>query len=45
MKYSETPGTIRLPPPLLGEHTAQILQQVLGYGPEQIEALREQAVV
>jgi crotonobetainyl-CoA:carnitine CoA-transferase CaiB-like acyl-CoA transferase len=31
---------IRLPPPLLGEHTAQVLTEVLGYGPERIAALR-----
>jgi crotonobetainyl-CoA:carnitine CoA-transferase CaiB-like acyl-CoA transferase len=33
VKLSDTPVTYRLPPPLLGEHTAQILQS-LGYSSE-----------
>jgi len=40
IKYAETPGAIRLPPPLLGEHTDQILTEVLGYNPENIAELR-----
>ncbi|MFH2000247.1 MAG: CoA transferase, partial [Planctomycetota bacterium] len=31
IKYSETPATIRLPPPLVGEHTDEILSSILGY--------------
>jgi crotonobetainyl-CoA:carnitine CoA-transferase CaiB-like acyl-CoA transferase len=31
---------IRLPPPVLGQHTAGVLGEVLGYGPEQLAALR-----
>jgi formyl-CoA transferase len=45
IKYSETPGTVRLPPPLLGEHTEELLAEVLEYTPEQIEELRRQGVV
>jgi formyl-CoA transferase len=30
-----------MPPPLLGEHTEEVLSQVLGYAPEQIASLRE----
>jgi crotonobetainyl-CoA:carnitine CoA-transferase CaiB-like acyl-CoA transferase len=33
VKFSDTPASYRLPPPLLGEHTAQILQS-LGYSSE-----------
>ena len=45
IKYSETPGTIRLHPPLLGEHTDEILSEVLQYSPGQVEALRAQGAV
>ena len=45
IKYSETPGWIRLPPPLLGEHGDEVLTNILGYGSEQIEALRRQGVM
>jgi formyl-CoA transferase len=40
IKYSETPGRVRRPPPLLGEHTEQVLAEVLGYTPQKVEALR-----
>jgi crotonobetainyl-CoA:carnitine CoA-transferase CaiB-like acyl-CoA transferase len=45
LKYSATPGVVRLPPPLLGEHTEQVLADVLGFGPEQIEQLVQQGAV
>ena len=45
IKYSATPGTIRRAPPLLGEHTDELLAEVLGYSPERIEALRRQGVL
>ena len=38
--FSETPGEIRLPPPLLGEHTDEVLREVLGYDRERLEHLR-----
>ena len=45
IKYSETPGGIRLHPPLLGEHTREVLTQVLRYPPDKIEALQRQGVI
>ncbi|MEW6742211.1 MAG: CoA transferase [Planctomycetota bacterium] len=45
IKYSATPGQIRLPPPLLGQHTAEILTSVLGYPAERVAALRREEVV
>jgi CoA:oxalate CoA-transferase len=38
---SETPGSVRTPAPLLGQHTEQILSEVLGYAPERVRALIE----
>jgi crotonobetainyl-CoA:carnitine CoA-transferase CaiB-like acyl-CoA transferase len=43
-KLSATPATIRLAPPLLGEHTADVLAE-LGYGPAQVADLRGRGVV
>jgi CoA:oxalate CoA-transferase len=40
IKMSETPGGIRTPAPLLGEHTHAVLADWLGYDGAQIEALR-----
>ena len=45
IKYSETPGTIRLHPPLLGEHTDEILSEILQYTQGDVEALRAQGAV
>jgi crotonobetainyl-CoA:carnitine CoA-transferase CaiB-like acyl-CoA transferase len=41
---SDTPPAYRLPPPLMGQHTEQILLD-LGYGSAEVEQLRTQAVV
>jgi len=45
VKYSETPGSVRLPPPLLGQHTEEILSDLLGYSKEEIGALRQEGIV
>ncbi|MDP7421550.1 MAG: CoA transferase [bacterium] len=45
IKLSETPGSLRYPPPLLGEHSGQILEDWLGYGESQIEELKEKKVI
>jgi formyl-CoA transferase len=45
IKYTETPGAIRRPPPLLGEHTDDVLSGVLGYSEERIDSLRRKGAI
>lgn len=45
MKLSDTPLTIRRPPPMLGEHTAEILADWLSLSPKDVTALEEDGVV
>ncbi len=44
-KFSKTPAAIRTPPPLLGEHSAEILTGLLGYDHASVDRLREQGVI
>jgi crotonobetainyl-CoA:carnitine CoA-transferase CaiB-like acyl-CoA transferase len=39
--FSETPGALRLPPPELGQHTEEVLLDVLGYDWNKIAELQE----
>ncbi len=45
IRLSETPVEYRNAPPLLGEHTRQVLEQVLGLKAATVEALRRSGVV
>jgi succinate---hydroxymethylglutarate CoA-transferase len=44
-RFSDTPVDDTRPPPALGEHTAQVLTEIAGYAPAEIEALREKKIV
>ncbi|TCM15031.1 crotonobetainyl-CoA:carnitine CoA-transferase CaiB-like acyl-CoA transferase [Novosphingobium sp. PhB165] len=43
-KMSESPATIRMAPPMLGEHTAEVLAEI-GIGEEQLAKLREAGAI
>ena len=45
MRFSDTPVRYELPPPLLSQHTAEVLQELLGLSAEQVRALQAQRVV
>ena len=44
IKFSATPGSIDAPPPVLGEHSTEILGE-LGYSTEEIGELEERGVI
>ncbi|MER3455945.1 MAG: formyl-CoA transferase [candidate division GAL15 bacterium] len=44
VKFSQTPGSVRMPPPLLGQHTRAVLRE-LGYTEEEAETLHRQGAV
>ena len=45
IKLSETPGSVRTPPPTLGQHTEEVLESVLGMDEAQRNTLRQEGVV
>ncbi len=44
VKLSETPGAIRLAPPLLGQHTDEVLREI-GISDDELRRLREHGVI
>ena len=44
-RFSDTPATIRRPPPTLGQHTEQVLKEELGLSDERIAELRAAKIV
>jgi len=45
VKFSATPASVRLPPPLLGEHNEDVLSSWLGMKPEAIDQLKKKSVI
>ena len=45
VKMNDTPGSVRTPPPTLGQHTEQVLTQDLGYEHSAIEQLRKDGAI
>jgi len=44
-KFSQTPAQAHRPPPLLGEHTDEVLVGLLGYSAEEVALLHQQGAV
>jgi formyl-CoA transferase len=45
LNFSRTPVAIIRHPPILGEHTREVLVDLLGYEPEAIDQLRAQEII
>ena len=45
IKLSDTPGNVDAPAPSLGEHTTEILTEVLKMSPDEVESLRQNGVI
>ena len=45
VSFGATPVSYRLPPPLLGEHTEEVLRDWLGYSDSMIDTLRDDAAI
>jgi formyl-CoA transferase len=45
VKFSLTPASVRMPPPLLGEHNSEILKNWLGMNAEAIEELKREKII
>ena len=45
VRLSVTPGSVRSPSPRLGEHTDEVLRELLGLGKSEIDALRASGAI
>ena len=45
VKYSYSEPSIRMPPPLLGQHTDEVLRDIVGLNESEIRDLRQEGVV
>ncbi len=44
-RLSETPADVSQPPPLLGQHTEEVLSELLGYTPSEVAGARESGAI
>ena len=44
-KLSDTPAALRHPPPRLGQHTGEVLSDLLGYAPADVATLRNSGII
>ena len=44
-KLSQTPAEIHRPPPMLGEHTDEVLTGILDYSPDDVASLRDKGAI
>jgi crotonobetainyl-CoA:carnitine CoA-transferase CaiB-like acyl-CoA transferase len=44
-RFSETPAEVRMRPPLWGEHTDEVLKELLGYNDGDVRRLRQEQVI
>jgi formyl-CoA transferase len=45
VKFSATPASVRLPPPLLGQHTEEVLSSWLGMRREEVDELKRKGIL
>jgi len=45
VKYSESKPSIRTPPPMLGQHTDEVLKEILGLSETEIDALKSEGAI
>jgi len=45
IKYSRAEPKIRSPPPMLGEHTDEVLREILSFSGDEIGRLKKQKIV
>ena len=45
VKFSHSDPSIRTPPPLLGQHTDEVLRKIIGMSESEIKKLKDEGVV